>query len=136
VRDLPLRLETEGGDSPVKAVMQVGTLGRRRAQSSREGAQCADVWEDVLLPSRTVALGQLPEAEFINFSFDVQFEGKNVPRAMDLMLRNDKNTPPVPVIQGPIIAIGEPPKLGRATTGGRSSASGRARSGGWCAIRR
>jgi hypothetical protein len=46
------------------------------------------------------------KAEFINFSFDVQIEGKNVPRAMDMMLHNDKNTPPVPVIQGPVIAVG------------------------------
>lgn len=47
------------------------------------------------------------KAEFVNFSFDVKIEGKNVPRAFDLMLHNDKNTPPFPVIQGPIIAIGE-----------------------------
>ena len=46
------------------------------------------------------------KAEFVNFSFDVQFEGKNVPRAMDMMLHNDKNTPPVPVMQGPVIAMG------------------------------
>jgi len=45
------------------------------------------------------------KAEFVNFSFDVQFEGKNVPRAFDLMLHNDKNTPPFPVLQGPVIAI-------------------------------
>lgn len=45
------------------------------------------------------------KAEFVNFSFDVKVEGKNVPRAMDLMLHNDKNTPPVPVLQGPVIAI-------------------------------
>ena len=45
------------------------------------------------------------KAEFVNFSFDVKFEGKNVPRAMDLMLHNDKNTPPFPVVQGPIIAL-------------------------------
>src|SRR6185436_10308226 len=50
------------------------------------------------------------KAEFVNFSFDVQIEGKNVPRAMDLMLHNDKNTPPVPLIQPPLIAIGMPPK--------------------------
>ena len=49
------------------------------------------------------------KAEFINFSFDVQFEGKGVARAMDMMLHNDKNTPPMPVIQGPVIAIGVPP---------------------------
>jgi hypothetical protein len=48
------------------------------------------------------------KAEFVNFSFDVQFEGKNVPRALDLMLHNDKNTPPVPVIQGPAIALPPP----------------------------
>ena len=48
------------------------------------------------------------KAEFVNFSFDVQFEGKNVPRAMDLMLHNDKNTPPFPVIQPPLPAIAMP----------------------------
>jgi hypothetical protein len=46
------------------------------------------------------------KAEFVNFSFDVMFEGKNVARAMDLMLHNNKNTPPFPVIQGPVIAMG------------------------------
>lgn len=45
------------------------------------------------------------KAEFVNFSFDVKFEGKNVERALDLMLHNDKNTPPFPVLQGPIIPI-------------------------------
>ena len=47
------------------------------------------------------------KAEFVNFSFDVMFEGKNVPRAFDLMLHNDKNTPPFPVMQGPVVtAVG------------------------------
>ena len=46
------------------------------------------------------------KAEFVNFSFDVQIDGKNVPRALDLMLHNDKNTPPVPLIQGPVMAMG------------------------------
>lgn len=45
------------------------------------------------------------KAEFVNFSFDVQFEGKNVPRAFDLMLHNDKNTPPFPLLQQPIVAL-------------------------------
>jgi hypothetical protein len=45
------------------------------------------------------------KAEFVNFSFDVKFEGKNVARAFDLMLHNDKNTPPFPVLQAPIIAM-------------------------------
>lgn len=48
------------------------------------------------------------KAEFVNFSFDVKAEGKNVPRAFDLMLHNDKNTPPAPLLQGPAIAIPEP----------------------------
>ena len=48
------------------------------------------------------------KAEFVNFSFDVQFDGKNVPRALDMMLHNDKNTPPVPLIQGPVVAMGAP----------------------------
>lgn len=46
------------------------------------------------------------KAEFVNFSFDVQFEGKNVPRTFDLMLHNDKNTPPFPVLQAPVIGLG------------------------------
>lgn len=45
------------------------------------------------------------KAEFVNYSFDVQFEGKNVPRAFDLMLHNDKNTPPFPLLQQPIVAL-------------------------------
>jgi hypothetical protein len=44
------------------------------------------------------------KAEFVNFSFDVKVEGKNVARAFDLMLHNDKNTPPFPVLQGPVVA--------------------------------
>ncbi|HYT93452.1 MAG TPA: DUF4150 domain-containing protein [Gemmataceae bacterium] len=43
------------------------------------------------------------KAEFVNFSFDVMVEGKNVARALDPMLHNDKNTPPFPVVQGPIV---------------------------------
>ncbi len=45
------------------------------------------------------------KAEFVNYSFDVQVEGKGVARAFDLMLHNDKNTPPMPVLQGPVIAM-------------------------------
>jgi hypothetical protein len=45
------------------------------------------------------------KAEFVNYSFDVKFEGKGVARALDLMLHNDKNTPPFPVVQGPIAPI-------------------------------
>src|SRR5687767_8465588 len=53
------------------------------------------------------------KAEFVNFSFDVKIEGKNVPRAFDLMLHNQKNTPPFPVLQQPIIVIakGDDPEL-------------------------
>jgi hypothetical protein len=53
------------------------------------------------------------KAEFVNYSFDVKVEGKNVPRAFDLMLHNDKNTPPFPVLQPPIIviAMGQDPEL-------------------------
>jgi hypothetical protein len=47
------------------------------------------------------------KAEFVNFSFDVTAEGKNVARAFDLMLHNDKNTPPFPLLQGPIIAMSQ-----------------------------
>ena len=42
---------------------------------------------------------------------DVKFEGKNVPRAFDLMLHNDKNTPPFPLLQGPVVAIATRKKI-------------------------
>lgn len=45
------------------------------------------------------------KAEFVNYSMDVKAEGKNVPRALDMMLHNDKNTPPVPLLQGPVIVV-------------------------------
>jgi hypothetical protein len=48
------------------------------------------------------------KAEFVNYSFDVKFEGKNVARDLDLMLHNDKNTPPFPVVQAPIPTIPSP----------------------------
>jgi len=47
------------------------------------------------------------KAEFVNYSFDVKFEGKSVARSFDLMLHNDKNTPPSPVLQGPVVALGK-----------------------------
>lgn len=47
------------------------------------------------------------KAEFVNYSFDVKIEGKNVARALDLMTHNDKNTPPFPVIQPPVVALGK-----------------------------
>ena len=50
------------------------------------------------------------KAEFINFSFDVKIEGKNVPRAFDMMLHNNKNTPPVPLLQGPAMGMGPKPE--------------------------
>ena len=47
-------------------------------------------------------------AEFINYSFDVKIEGKNVPRLADMMIQNKKNTPPMPEVQAPLIVV---PKL-------------------------
>jgi len=50
------------------------------------------------------------KAEFVNYSFDVKIEGKNVARALDLMLHNNKNTPPFPLMQPPVVAMSEAPK--------------------------
>ncbi|WNG20184.1 DUF4150 domain-containing protein [Cystobacter fuscus] len=47
------------------------------------------------------------KAEFVNYSFDVKIEGKNVARALDPMLHNDKNTPPAPLIQPPVLGFGK-----------------------------
>ena len=41
-------------------------------------------------------------AEFVGFSFDVMMEGQNVPRALDLMVSNRKNTAPMPLTQAPL----------------------------------
>ena len=45
------------------------------------------------------------KAEFVNVSMDVKFEGKGVARALDPMLHNDKNTPPLPLVQPPAVAV-------------------------------
>jgi hypothetical protein len=45
------------------------------------------------------------KAEFVMTSMDVKAEGAGVARALDLMLHNDKNTPPFPLVQPPVIAI-------------------------------
>lgn len=54
------------------------------------------------------------KSEFVSFSFDVKVEGKNVTRAFDMMLNNDKNTPPFPCLQpggaGPLITKDEEKK--------------------------
>jgi hypothetical protein len=47
----------------------------------------------------------MDKAEFVSYSFDVKVEGKNVARALDLMLHNSKNTPPSPLIQPPLVAV-------------------------------
>jgi hypothetical protein len=45
------------------------------------------------------------KAEFLNYSFDVTVEGNNVCRLGDLMMSNSKNTPPMPLVQPPLIAL-------------------------------
>jgi hypothetical protein len=48
------------------------------------------------------------KAEFVNYSFDVRVEGKNVPRQLDPMIHNklsSPNTPPTPLIQAPLIPV-------------------------------
>ncbi|AKJ01561.1 uncharacterized protein DUF4150 [Archangium gephyra] len=48
------------------------------------------------------------KAEFINYSFDVIVEGKNVARLGDMMLQNKgsaPNTPPFPEVQPPLVVI-------------------------------
>ncbi|HYD41574.1 MAG TPA: DUF4150 domain-containing protein [Anaeromyxobacter sp.] len=47
------------------------------------------------------------KAEFVNCSFDVKIEGKGTPRSFDLMLHNKKNTPPFPLLQQPVVALGK-----------------------------
>lgn len=53
------------------------------------------------------------KAEFVNYSFDVKVEGKNVPRLGDMMLQNKGspgNTPPFPEVQPPIVLVESPPQ--------------------------
>jgi uncharacterized Zn-binding protein involved in type VI secretion len=48
------------------------------------------------------------KAEFINYSFDVIVEGKNVARLGDMMLQNKgsaPNTPPFPEVQPPLVVV-------------------------------
>ena len=49
------------------------------------------------------------KAEFVSYSFDVKVEGKNVPRQLDPMIHNklsSPNTPPTPLVQPPLVAMG------------------------------
>lgn len=51
------------------------------------------------------------KAEFINYSFDVKVEGKNVPRQLDMMVHNkmsSPNTPPTPLLQPPLVVVAMP----------------------------
>lgn len=53
------------------------------------------------------------KAEFINYSFDVKIEGKNVPRLGDMMVQNKgsaPNTPPMPEVQPPLV-VPPPPAI-------------------------
>jgi hypothetical protein len=53
------------------------------------------------------------KAEFVMGSMDVKFEGKCAVRTFDTMLHNDKNTPPFPLLQAPVVALpksGDDPK--------------------------
>lgn len=45
------------------------------------------------------------EAVYINYSFDVKIDGKNVTRLGDMMITNKKNTPPMPEVQPPKIVV-------------------------------
>ncbi|MBU1172247.1 MAG: DUF4150 domain-containing protein [Proteobacteria bacterium] len=53
------------------------------------------------------------KAEFVSFSFDVFVEGKSVVRANDLMIHNNKNTPPTPLMQPPLVQqiVDETPEI-------------------------
>lgn len=53
------------------------------------------------------------KAEFVNYSFDVKVEGKNVPRLGDMMVQNKggaPNTAPIPEVQPPIV-VPPPPSI-------------------------
>ena len=53
------------------------------------------------------------KAEFVNYSFDVKVEGKNVPRLGDMMVQNKggaPNTAPIPEVQPPIV-VPPPPTI-------------------------
>jgi len=47
-------------------------------------------------------------ARFVNASFDVLVGGEGVARALDLMISNSTNTPPAPLMQGPVVVLDSP----------------------------
>lgn len=58
------------------------------------------------------------KAEFVNYSFDVKVEGKNVPRLGDMMVQNkmsSPNTPPMPEVQPPIVVPPKSPEENKIT---------------------
>jgi len=54
------------------------------------------------------------KAEFVNYSFDVKVEGKNVPRLGDMMVQNEQsspNTAPIPEVQPPTMGMTQQEEL-------------------------
>lgn len=67
------------------------------------------------------------KAEFVNYSFDVKVEGKNVPRLGDMMVQNKgspPNTPPFPEVQPPVVVIESPLQDQQASCMKEASESG------------
>ena len=66
----------------------------------------ADGWDLADFKRNPVALWAHDSSEPpIGKASNVKVEGKNVCRALDIMLHNNKNTPPFPLIQPPIIVV-------------------------------
>ncbi|MFY0570073.1 DUF4150 domain-containing protein [Archangium lansingense] len=59
------------------------------------------------------------KAEFVNYSFDVKVEGKNVCRLGDMMVQNKQsspNTPPFPEVQPPLVLLPVPDESDQKVT--------------------
>ena len=69
-----------------------------------EGSTISETMGDSAGVNGGVSSGMIEgKTNFMNQSMNVMFEGKGVIRALDLCTNNNNNTPPMPIIQPPVI---------------------------------
>jgi hypothetical protein len=89
---IPIPYPSMAGASQVKNVSKVSG----KVVMTKDGNYTTSTGDEAGSASGVASSKIKGKAEFVNFSFDVQVEGKNVARALDPLLHNDKNTPNYP----------------------------------------
>ena len=106
---------------PVVATSQDKTASKTKVDGKQTGSKSSDfktsTGDEPGTAGGVISSKNMGKAEYVAYSFDVKFEGKGVIRQFDSMLDNQKNTPPSPVLQGPVVTMPRSvPPAGEADT--------------------